>query len=220
MRYCPFLGASRQLLSHAPAVGQKFTSLQQRHSAVGVVLNYSPERTSDPANLPISLDAIKDYLRVSDNDDDAELDSMLRAAVDRVETDTRRSLITQTWTRIYNEWPTFPIPLWRPPVASITITYLDTADASQTYAAGNYTLGTTPNNPYVALKSSSSLPALSNEVENVTIATVCGFGATEANVPHRYKQAIQLLCKSMYDGCELSPAYDAIVSQLRFRSYP
>jgi uncharacterized phiE125 gp8 family phage protein len=194
---------------------------------VGVVLNYSESRTSDPATSPIKLKDIKSELSVFHNERDGDLQSMLDAAVDRVETDTRRALITQTWAWVYDEWPEFPWSLPRRPVQSIVVTYLDTDDNSQTYAAGNYTLSTA--RAAVFLKQASTLPALSDEVENVTFTAVCGFGTTPADIPERYRQAITLLVKEMYDGCPIPTImvnghevsmYDVLVGQLSWGSYP
>lgn len=187
-----------------------------------VVLRYSLERTSDPAALPVRLSDIKSDLRINHNEDDDELQAMIEAAVDKLETDTRRAYITQTWVLKCDQWPAFPLELTRPPLSSVTsITYLDTDDNSQTYASSNYEVDTarTPGVIHL-LPDATSLPNLSDRPNNVTVTFVCGYGSTHSDVPSRAKHAIKLLVRHYYDACELSPAYANLVEQLRWGSYP
>ena len=183
-------------------------------------LDYSQKRTVEPASRPITLQSVKDHLRVSDNDDDGQIIDYIDVAIERLETDTRRALVTQTWERKYDCWPCFPLALDRPPLQSVSsIQYVDTAGATQTLATSNYTVDTARDPGVIHLTSSATLPTLDDEPNVVTIEWVAGYG-TESNVPARAKHAIRLLLSSIYDGCELEAAYNQIASQLSWGFYP
>ncbi len=67
-----------------------------------------------PASEPVSLAEAKTYLRITDSDDDALINSMVTAIRQKAETWTRRLFITQTWT-LWLDWAPegamLPIPL-------------------------------------------------------------------------------------------------------------
>lgn len=106
---------------------------------------------SAPASEPVTLNEAKDHLRISHAFEDTLITGFIVAARKRVEADTLRSLITQTWTATLDRWPptgcseesevwpfttsptTRRIPLAHGPVASITSLVVDgeTIDADE-----------------------------------------------------------------------------------------
>lgn len=67
-----------------------------------------------PANEPVSLTQAKNYLRITDKDDDAFISSLVTAVRQKAESWTRRLFITQTWSLWLDSIPpgmTLSIPL-------------------------------------------------------------------------------------------------------------
>lgn len=106
-----------------------------------------------PASEPVSRSEAKAHARIEHDFEDALIDGYITAARKRVEHDTGRALITQTWTATLDRWPvrqaseesevwpfttsptTRRIPLAHGPVASITSLVIDgTTIASTEYA--------------------------------------------------------------------------------------
>jgi uncharacterized phiE125 gp8 family phage protein len=154
-----------------------------------------------PADLPVTVADARVHCRVDGTDEDAYLQGLIGAATTYIETITGRSLVTRThdWKR-----PGFPdaaegyefrVP--RPPLASVTsITYVDTAGATQTLAtsvyeavdtAGDITAGR------IVLKPSQSWPdTQSDKAITVTVRFVAGYGGPEA-VAAPLRQAVLIL---------------------------
>ena len=96
---------------------------------------------------PITLTQLKAQCRVDTTDDDAVLTLAIAAARAKAENYTGTAIISQTWEQTLDAFPEAEIELLKPPVTSITsLTYIDTAGATQTISAGNYALdaGTFP----------------------------------------------------------------------------
>lgn len=58
-----------------------------------------------PAIEPLTLAETKEFLRVEVADDDALITSLIAAARNHVESETRRALITQSWRLVFDCWP-------------------------------------------------------------------------------------------------------------------
>lgn len=168
-----------------------------------------------PAQEPLSLDEVKDHLRVDVADEDGLIASLLTAARQHVEAFTKRALVTQTWDLklcgftdpdYYQDgalWLPFP------PVSSVTsISYVDTNGATQTWAAANYTtdLTTGPHarRARIALAYGISFPSVRAVLNNVTVRFVCGYGDPDA-VPDGIRAAMKLLVGQWYAAREPSP---------------
>lgn len=166
-----------------------------------------PIRTVAPVGYPVSLDEVTGHLRVDSNDDLLMILSYLAAAVARVEDYTGLGLLQQTWVQTF---PAFanPMILYRRPLlivgspaAAATVTYLDSAGATQTLADTVYRLtgiGADRVNATVRLGYGQSWPSASTDEEAVTVTYTVGYG-TEANaVPALIRQAILMTVADMY----------------------
>lgn len=72
------------------------------------------------ASLPLSVDEVKDHLRVQDNDEDTLIALYLEAAVAYAESFMGRSLIDQTWDLYLDSFPTASfIELPRQPILEV-----------------------------------------------------------------------------------------------------
>ncbi len=156
-------------------------------------------RSVAPTKLPISLDELKDHLRLTDATHDAEVMGYLRDVVSRLdgaEGILNRALITQTWIWKFYAFPRWVIRLPLPPAQSLTsIQYIDTAGVTQTLAASKYKFlnaDTAANPGLIESAFSESWPSTRGEGEAVTITWVCGYGLRN-DVPEMTRHLIKML---------------------------
>lgn len=194
----------------------------------------TPERTVAPTSEPVSLRQLKSQLRLAATytAHDQQLDHLLQAAREQFEHDTSRVCLTSTWQMTADNWwevdDGFRIPIQ--PVASVSsVTYLDTAGASQTWSSSNYTLDTKRAQPRIWYAYNVTAPSLYSVPSAVTVTFVAGHSSVD-NVPARWKQAILMLAAYWFENAtpvvtgvtatELPLSYSRIVAGLERSSYP
>ena len=139
---------------------------------------------------PISLAEAKAYCRIDVDDENDLVDGLIRAGREWIEAFTHRALMTQTWDEKRSQFPSdvdvIVLPL--APLISVTsITYLDTAGATQTWSSALYTVDA-PAGPHarpgwVYPIYGGIFPATQAIEHAVTIRFVAGYGATAVTVP-------------------------------------
>lgn len=180
--------------------------------------------TSEPTIEPITLEELKDRMRVGSTCEfDAEIRLILNQARKQVEADTYRRLITQTvvgymdafrWVR--------EIELRLAPVSSITsIVYTSTAGSSTTFASSRYATDLNSTPPRIVLKTNEQWEYTEDNTPNaVAITFVAGYGATAASVPPAARLAIIEYAKLLWGGCEGSEAnYKRLIGSLQWTAY-
>ena len=163
-----------------------------------------------PAEEPLLTEEVKTFIRVDTTDEDELVNALIIAARERVEAITRRALITQTWIMRLDDFPGWDqqdIFLPRPPLQSISsITYIDTAGTSQTWAAANYDVSTPAGDfaDFGRLRTAfqKSFPVVRDQLEAVTITFAAGYGDAAA-VPSGIKTAMKLLISHWFDNRHL-----------------
>lgn len=176
-----------------------------------------------PTLDPVSLAETKAHCRVSISDDDGLLAGYLVAARQHVETYLRRVLITQTWDVSFDYgWPSMTwkrerIELPFSPVQSVTsVTYIDSAGATQTLPPDQYKVARTDTGEWVIVPAyGASWPTVRREMEAVTVRFVCGYGSNPSDIPEPIRQAILLLVGHWYENREAVNVGN-IVSELPF----
>lgn len=155
-----------------------------------------------PSTYPITTAAAKLHLRVDASDEDTLIDALITAATEMAEQHTGRAIMQQTWQLTLDEFPEY-FELTRVPVQSITsITYVDTAGATQTLSNTQYALaqddfGFARIDPtYDAVWPDTRL-----QPGAVTVIFVCGY-ASASVVPESIKQWIKLMVAAMYENRE------------------
>lgn len=162
-------------------------------------------RVTAPPIEPVTLAELKAHAKIEFSDDDALITSLGQAARETIEIATRRAIIEQQWDLKIDCFPGAGkqfIP--RPPLRSIdSITYLDTAGASQTLAASIYTVvapsGDTAPRGYFHIAPDQVWPTTQSTFNAVTIRFTAGYPPTGsptdyvANVPAGLKTAIKYL---------------------------
>jgi uncharacterized phiE125 gp8 family phage protein len=159
-----------------------------------------PTLVTPPSGEVLSLDEAKHQcqLELTDDAHDAFLIGAIAAAVDAAEDRTGLQFLPATWMRTLDRWPCERwIELPRPPLISVTsITYVDLAGVTQTFAASNYVVdapaGRTVRRGRVGLKSGVVYPSAQAELNAIRVTYLAGY-ANADQVPARLKQGMKML---------------------------
>ena len=188
-------------------------------------MNYT--QVTAPTTEPISLEEAKEYLRVDNSVEDTLITALIKAARSKVESDTWRKMITQTWllSMDKNEVKKF-IGITGSPIQTINyVKYFDINVIQQTLSTGSYQSNIL-NEP--AIIELSEIPQMAERMNAMQIEFVCGYGVA-ASVPEDLKLAMKLLIGHWYEHREavtvgnmkdLPMAYDALIAPYRLIFYP
>ena len=154
---------------------------------------------------PLSTAEDKLYLGIDHSNDDDHIDNfVLPAARQEAETLTHRAFTNQTYVLRLTSFPDGPIILPRPPLSSVTsVTYIDTAGDSQTWASSKYTVET-PTGERALWATIQPVygevyPSTRSIVDAVTVTFVAGYGSAASSIPSGIKAGVGLLCRYYYD---------------------
>lgn len=148
-------------------------------------------RVVSPAEEPVTLDEVKDFIKLDGSGEDAQLSRLIAAARERAEHWMRRSIITQRW-RISLDYGVAD-SVWLPmgPVRQIiSVSLIDTENTSQALSSDAYWL----NAARTMAVFLSPLTAHRVEIEYET-----GFGAA-ADVPADIKTGLLGDITFMYEN--------------------
>lgn len=152
-----------------------------------------------PASTPIDVEELKTHLRISHDDEDNDLQTLIFAAVGQI--DGRdgwlgRALITQQWQLILNCFPATCISIPLPPLQSIDeIRYLDAFGAEQTLSSADYTVHA---GEPATLSSKTCWPSTACRPDAVKITFTAGYGDTANDVPALIRQYLKIICGGFY----------------------
>lgn len=159
-----------------------------------------------PALPPIGLTQVKTFLRVDGSDEDTIISTLINAATKRLEAETDRKFVTQTWDIYYDCFPIKPnkksddwwdgtrdgaISQLYSPVNFIdlpfgicqSITSFKTFDdANVEYTFTDFHLDNVSSTPRIALKQTATWPTtVLRSVNGIAIRGVFGFGTGDNN---------------------------------------
>ncbi|NBJ13332.1 head-tail connector protein [Microvirga arsenatis] len=151
-----------------------------------------------PSTPVVSLADAKHHLRVEHTDDDAYITALIGAATTAVSERLERTLGATTWDyRIGSDdicWG-FDIRLPKPPLIEVvSVKYIDTDGAEQTYAPANYRAFGIGGQGGIRLTGGASWPSLRYGPEAVTIRYRAGY----ESVPEPIRQAILLMIGQLF----------------------
>ena len=196
------------------------------------MLDYSDIETVGPTAEPVTVAECRRHLDLDDSHRDAEIAAWITLARRQVEHDSRVALITRTRARKLHAFPGashIQLHTMTPLISVSSITYTDTAGATQTLAGANYSVDTARRPGIIWLAYQATWPATRCQPNAVTITYTCGYGPSASYVPPEAKQAMYLVVRHRLDHPELAdlvgdrPAiqgYDYLVSMLSTGSYP
>lgn len=126
---------------------------------------------------PLTVNFVKDYLRVDTTADDHLIEELVKASRLSIERGTGRQLVTTTYDwKIDRFADCIEIP--KPPLQSVTsIDYLDEDGASQTLLGSVYDVHIDREPGEIRLAYNQSWPNIRGGHKDITIRFVCGYGA-------------------------------------------
>lgn len=170
-----------------------------------------------PSVLPVSVEEVKQHLRITHDDEDTMIYALISAATDYAQEFTKRQFITATYDLTLHAFP--PAGKWyldpsgwayldteivipKPPLQSITsITYVDMEGNSQTVSSSIYAVDINVDPGRVRLAYNQTWPSTRHQPNAVTIRYVCGYG-TISSVPEVIKAALKLYVGTLYEHRE------------------
>ena len=164
--------------------------------------------TTAPATDPVTVDEVKDYLRISHSQDDTLLeDALIPAATKAVEAAARRQLMRATVTMKMDSFPCdngeIRCPL--PPLAAVSsIYYLDGDGTSTLLDSADYIVDTTSEPGRITPAYNESWPTTQHRMNAVTVTFTAGYSLAEY-VPSGLKVAVMQIVGALYENRELAP---------------
>lgn len=151
-------------------------------------------RTVAPKVEPITMQEAQDQLRLTTDDNNANVARYIAAARDAAEETLSRGLLTQTWTLKRNA---FADEIWLPMAAPLQIdtppvvTYVDASGNPQTLAASAYIVDQVSRPAKLVRAAGTVWPTLQADLlGGIDITYVVGW-KTPGDVPDRIKQGIR-----------------------------
>jgi len=180
------------------------------------------KRTVEPVGAVVDRDGeLKPYLRITDSDSDALLDSLLLSATTLTEEAMRRALLTQTWQATWDRfgWTDDKFVIPRPELISVTsLEYKDNDGTSwATVSASDYDTDALREPAVLRIRDMPSNRHTSH-APYWRLTYVAGYGAA-SDVPEPVIVAIMEATRAMYDGCELEGGlWQNIVDRYKIRT--
>lgn len=151
---------------------------------------------SGSAELPLTIAQVKAHLRVDDDDEDALIETYLRAAVAYAESFMGRTLIDQTWDYYFDAFPTGSLNLPRSPLLEV----LEVVSEGVSFADYATDFAIEPGRVY--LTTGSSWPTTVGETNVGHIRFRAGYvdlsGSPTGEVPSDILAAILLIIGTLY----------------------
>jgi hypothetical protein len=184
--------------------------------------------TTQPAIEPVTIDEVKQFMRVDTSDDDDLIGQLITSARQLCEEHTRRKFITTGVTMALDGFPNREREMWWggvrqmpitelhdgsgkirlpfPPAISVTsITTYGGDNNATVVSSGIYRLDTDGS---VLLNDGQIWPSDLRDYDAVRIVYTCGYGAAYSTVPAPIRHAIKMTAAAMYDdrNCFAIPA--------------
>ncbi len=162
-------------------------------------------RVVEPAAQPVTDGQMRAQLRQDTFEEDALVTAALAGAAAWVEEQTRRALITQTWTAYINcSWREHdPVMLPRPRLIEISALEYRKADDSWNAHTGFRLMGSSEPACIWLTSTPSGVATPDNEMDAVWRVTyTCGYGAAAKDIPRPLQAAIKLMAAHLFENRE------------------
>ncbi len=151
-----------------------------------------------PGSEPVPLDEAKAQCRVEHSAEDSLITSLIAVARAEAERELGRALFTQTWEAVYDAFPCAEIELGKPPVQLITsVTYIDTAGATQVLSGAAYTLDADRDPGWCLPAHGYTWPTTLNTANAVRVRFVSGWASVES-IPEPIKHWIKVRVATLH----------------------
>jgi uncharacterized phiE125 gp8 family phage protein len=150
---------------------------------------------------PVTLDEMKDHLRVTHTDDDQYISALCLAATSWAEKFQNRTYVKRPRVMVLDKFQPVIRPLYPPFISVTSIEYVDLDGDSQTLAASQYRVDTITEPGRITEAYEVTWPDTRTITNAVTITYIAGYG-TAAAVPDEVKAAIKLMAGHLYEHRE------------------
>jgi uncharacterized phiE125 gp8 family phage protein len=173
----------------------------------------------------VQLADVKRDLRlgVGETEFDNDIESQIGAAVEEIESDCRRQLLTAEWRLYLDRFPVYrcgertDVLIEKCPVITIDeIRYLDAAGVQQTLATDQYRVDTISEPARISPAYGVIWPTTRAVTNAVEIDFTAGYGAAEVHVPEIAKQIIRLRVQELFGGCAAKDAVEQLKMRLKW----
>lgn len=156
--------------------------------------------TTPPSAEPLTRDEAKLWLKVTQNLQDAEVDSLLRECREAGEKHTGRTWLTSVLKLRLPCWPDDDvIEFPRPPLVSVgSVKYYDPDGVLQTFSAASYFVTPSRQGGKLTLKASAEWPDLEDEGRPYPIEVEFTAGDVLAALPGPYLSGFKLLLTHLF----------------------
>ena len=170
--------------------------------------------TTAPTQEPVSVEEVKDHLRIDIDTEDALIADWITVARRHCEKLQNKAYMTQTWDWYLDDFPDTPLDVPLPPLQSVThIKYTDTDDTETTFGATNYRTDTNSTPGRINLAYGCTWPSVTLKTLNgVVIRFVAGY-TSKNNVPKEVREAIKLIVGHLYEHRE-ETSTDRVLEQI------
>lgn len=153
-----------------------------------------------PAIEPVTLQEVKNYVKLDGTSEDTYLESMITAVRLAMEGHLGRSLISQTLVLRMDSWPSDTLTLPRPPLISVVeVRTLDEDGTETVYAATNYYVILGERSELV-IRQGKAIPSNVNRYKGgYEVEYTAGYGTAAADVPEAIRQAILQWIAAVYE---------------------
>ena len=161
-----------------------------------------PVTISAPATGAVTLAAVKEFVRIADDDTsfDVELEATLDGVIAEVERLSATRLITQTVLIVsstFDDLDALPIG----PVQSVaSVQHLDVTGAEQTLGSDAYRLTGGSLSWRILPAINSTWPSVSNAPDAVRVTVIAGYGPAPESIPANIRAAILRATRAQFDG--------------------
>lgn len=159
------------------------------------------KRTTPPAARPVELAELKAHLRITSNDQDAEIDAALEAAIDEIDGPglLGRAMITQGFAQMARPRIGRDLELEITPVQSLDAVDLILVDGSTVSAdLADFDLITDGDRYWIRAR--NGWPSgLEDRPDAITVTYTAGFGPAATDVPPTLRAAVKLLAAHRFE---------------------
>jgi len=162
---------------------------------------YGLQVIEPPDELPLSLAETKIHLRVTHDDEDTLIESLIAAAVERFQRETRIQLITAELAMILDGLPrgVQPLELPRYPLVTVDeISYTDQAGETVVWGITEYVVTNTRQPGMIRPAYRRTWPSTRREPDAARIEFTAGYGGA-CDVPALAKSALLLIVGLLYE---------------------
>ena len=169
-----------------------------------------------PTLDPVTIQEMREYLRVDGAEFDITLSNLIKAARDAAQEFQNRAFYTQTWELSFDHFPVMPIKIPRPPLQSIlSVKYYDKDGAEHSMDLNDFVIDKRSEPGRLAFKSGKSWPNVELQpIDSVVIRFTAGYDDI-SKIPSTVKLAYQVFITHRIDNPGSNDIPEAFYSLLR-----